>query len=208
MAPTPAADTGAVGDASAPGGPLVVLVTGRPGSGKSTLGTELARLLRVPFIARDDVRGGLFFTEGAWTDRPRRVPGAEQSAEAFLRAIETLAGLGVSCVAEYVVRRGRPSDLDRITAVARCVVLVATAGDARARVVRRNRADRLLNRRPVLDLLGFSSIEEHTADAVSRMELARREMQTEFDLPTLQVSTDGDVDPDLDAIVEFITRGA
>ena len=40
------------------------MVTGAPGSGKSTLGAELSRALRMPFIARDDVRGGLFFTAG------------------------------------------------------------------------------------------------------------------------------------------------
>jgi hypothetical protein len=40
------------------------LITGAPGTGKTTLGTELSRALQIPFLARD-VRRGLFFTNGA-----------------------------------------------------------------------------------------------------------------------------------------------
>jgi hypothetical protein len=98
--------------------PRVVLVTGDPGTGKSTLGRELSQALRVPFLARDDVRGGLFLATGAWSPHPRRVP--------------TLRGGGGGLPApgrghgdprgqlrrEYVVRRRRPAGLARIVAVA------------------------------------------------------------------------------------------
>ena len=48
----------------------LVLITGEPGSGKSTLADELSHSLRMPFFARDDVRGGLFFTVGSWSEQP------------------------------------------------------------------------------------------------------------------------------------------
>jgi predicted ATPase len=44
--------------------PRIVLDTGAPGSGKTTLRT--VRALHVPFLARGDVRRGLFFTTGAF----------------------------------------------------------------------------------------------------------------------------------------------
>ena len=114
-------------------------------------GAELARSLRIPFVARDDVRGGLFFTDGAWTPTPRRVPTSDEAVEALLQIVETTAGLGVSCVVEYVVRRGRPQDWARITAAADCVVLMTTCRDATSRFPHRAMNDALLNRRAVLD---------------------------------------------------------
>jgi predicted kinase len=54
--------------------PTVILMLGEPGSGKTELGTTLARALRVPFLARDDVRTGLYFTAGAWADRDHLRP--------------------------------------------------------------------------------------------------------------------------------------
>ena len=182
----------------------VVLLTGAPGSGKSTLGSELARSLRIPFIARDDVRGGLFFTDGAWTPNPRRVPTSDEAVETLLRMVESTAGLGVSCIVEYVVRRGRPGDWARITAAADCVVLLTTCRDAMSRFTHREMNDALLNRRPVLEALGHASIEDHTTRAVSRMESVVDDMRTDFDVPVLQVATDQGYQPSLDQIIEFI----
>jgi predicted kinase len=182
----------------------VVLLTGAPGSGKSTLGSELARSLRIPFIARDDVRGGLFFTDGAWTPNPRRVPTSDEAVETLLRMVESTAGLGVSCIVEYVVRRGRPGDWARITAAADCVVLLTTCRDAMSRFTHREMNDALLNRRPVLEALGHASIADHTTRAVSRMESVVDDMRTDFDVPMMRVATDQGYQPSLDQIIEFI----
>ncbi|HKE77324.1 MAG TPA: AAA family ATPase [Acidimicrobiales bacterium] len=183
--------------------PRVVLITGTPGSGKSTLGTALAGALRVPFLARDDVRGGLFLTAGAWGHRPARVPPPDEAVEAFLRLVETAASLGVSCVAEYVVRRHRPADLRRLTVAADCVAVVTECRDALDRAARRGRADRLLNRRPVLDALGYATVDDHTAAAAARMGSVAGAMRVDLGLPTLRVATDDGYEPGLDAIVEF-----
>ncbi len=187
--------------------PRITVITGEPGSGKSLLGAKLSRALRVPFIARDDVRGGLFLTAGAWGAQPRAVPTADEAVEAFLRIVESTAGLGVSCIVEYVVRRGRPDDLERLTAVADCRVLHTRCRDATERVARRNTSDRLLNRKPVLDALGYATIDEHTSDAVARMRSVTDEMRTDFDLPVLPVDTDEGYEPGLDVIIDFIVGG-
>jgi predicted kinase len=187
------------------GGPArVVLITGEPGSGKTTLGLELARTIRVPFIARDDVRAGLFFTAGGWSAKPTGVPTAQHAVETFLRIVENVAGLGVSCVVEYVVRRGQADDLRRIEAVADCVVLHTWCADALERFVRRNTADPLVNRQPVLDALGYETIRDHTAAAAERMRSVAREMRRDFDLPVMSVNTDDGYNPDMGQIVDFV----
>lgn len=188
--------------------PRLVLITGEPGSGKSVLGTELGRALRVPFIARDDVRGGLFFTEGAWSETPRRVPPPAEAVEALLQVVETMAGLGVSCVVEYVIRQARQHDLERLQAVADCVVLFLSCGEARNRLVRRSQSDRLLNRPALLDALGFASIDDHIEAAVWHADRVIDEMRTEFDLPTMRVATDHGYEPDLDQIIDFVIQRA
>jgi hypothetical protein len=140
------------------------LITGEPGSGKSVLGATLSRALRVPFIARDDVRGGLFFTAGAWSPQPRRVP----------------------------------------TPDADCRVLHTSCRDAPERLARRIASDRLLNRRPVLEALGYMTNDEHTNDATARMRSVTDQMQTDFDLPVLEVNTDDGYEPGLDVIIDFL----
>jgi predicted kinase len=182
-----------------------VLITGVPGSGKSTLARRLSHLLRIPYLARDDVRGGLFFTEGAWSDVLERVPSAEEAVDVFLATAEQLLTRGVSCVLEYVVRGHRPGDLDRITAVADCVVVTTACADPTARLRDRNGADRLIANPAVLRAAGLASVAEHTDMAVRRMAAVAQEMRTDFPLPTLQVDTTHGYRPDIEAILAFVT---
>lgn len=185
--------------------PRVVLVTGAPGSGKTSLGTRLARELRVPFLARDDVRGGLMFTAGAWTDEMDGVPSADDAVEAFLQTVEGLLGRGVSLVAEYVVRTHRPEDLERLMAAGDCMVLVTSCDDALGRVTRRNSADPLVARPAFLRAAGFATVDEHTEAVVARMRQVEREMRVDFPVPTLIVDTSGRDEPDLGPLVRFVT---
>lgn len=118
--------------------------------------------------------------------------------------VETTAGLGASCVVEYVIRQGRPQDRARITAAADCVVLMTTCRDAMSRFTHREMNDALLNRRPILEALGHVSIGDHTTEAVSRMESVVDEMRTDLDVPVLRVATDREDQPRLDQIIDFI----
>ena len=71
--------TAVAGDARRP---LVVLLVGEPGSGKTTLGRALSEALHLPFLARDQVRRGLFFTAGAWSAAPGEVPPSDEERAA------------------------------------------------------------------------------------------------------------------------------
>ena len=175
--------------------PRVVLLTGEPGSGKTGLGLELARALHVPFLARDQVRRGLYLT-GASHDAAAPLPTPEGAVEVFLRLVEAMVGNGVSCIVEYVVRSHRPEDLDRLTAIADCVVVQTWCADAPARRARRDREDPMRR--------GESEAVE--ADRAERMAQVTREMQQTFDLPVLRVRTDDGYDPALGTILSFAVR--
>jgi predicted kinase len=47
------------------GPPLLVVVTGMPSSGKTTIATALAERLRLPLVAKDDLKESLFETLGS-----------------------------------------------------------------------------------------------------------------------------------------------
>ncbi len=185
--------------------PTIVLITGAPGSGKSTLGRQVALRLRLPFIARDDIRGGLLFTAGAWSDRLERIPPGDEAVEAFLGVAESLLVNGVSCVVEYVIRRHRPDDFDRIAALGDCVVIITSCTDPMVRVRERNLSDRLVSSPPVLEAAGFSSIEQHTEALVARMRGVTGEIRVDFPVPVLAVDTDDGYRPSLDDITSFVT---
>jgi predicted kinase len=77
--------------------PMVLIITGPPASGKSTLGRELAQKLGLPFLGKDVFKEILFDHLG-WSDREwsRRLGAASmdllyQSAAALLQAGQSVA---------------------------------------------------------------------------------------------------------------------
>jgi predicted kinase len=85
--------------------PLLVVVTGPPAAGKTTIARELAARLRVPLIAKDSIKEALFDALGtgdlAWSQRL-----GEATYLAMLALAEGSAAAGASVVLEANFVRG------------------------------------------------------------------------------------------------------
>lgn len=79
--------------------PYLVVITGRPGSGKTTLAGELSRAACLPVISRDRLKEGYVRTMGV---PDSRLPGDVNRivTELFFETIEKLIDGGVSLIAE------------------------------------------------------------------------------------------------------------
>lgn len=78
--------------------PLLVVVAGRPGAGKTTLAHALARIIRCPAICRDEVKEGYVRTFGAAT--VDHTAAARAVYNSFFATVETMLASQVSLIAE------------------------------------------------------------------------------------------------------------
>lgn len=167
--------------------PALIVVTGRPGAGKTTLAHALARAVRCPAVCRDEIKEGLVCTSGdAGGDIQRR------ATDAFFDTLALLLGRGVTVVAEAAFQdRVWAPRLEPLRAVARVRVVLCEVHPelARARQAARGLAD--------------------PARARFHPEGAGRDRATgsydppRLDVPTLRVDTSDGYRPAFDAIVEF-----
>ncbi|MHB8643850.1 MAG: AAA family ATPase [Gaiellaceae bacterium] len=79
--------------------PLLVVVTGAPGAGKTTLARSLSAELQLPLLAKDDVKEALFDALGAGGLERSNELGAASFEVLFRLTARTLES-GVSCIVE------------------------------------------------------------------------------------------------------------
>jgi hypothetical protein len=79
--------------------PLLVLIGGAPGSGKSTLGRLVSDTLQIPHVNADLVRRGINYTFGHMVSDPGNWP-------AFYETVSNLPRRRVSVVMDMTMRRG------------------------------------------------------------------------------------------------------
>ena len=79
--------------------PKLVIVTGRPGSGKTTLSKELGKLLHLPVVNRDEIKEGYVNT---FNIRHDQLPEDSNKivSDVFFETIELLLSRKVSVIAE------------------------------------------------------------------------------------------------------------
>jgi len=170
--------------------PTLIIVSGRPGSGKTTLAHMLASSLSCPLIARDEIYDGLlrtFANHPKLADKDRLTKSA---FETFFRAIGLLLSNDVTLVAEAAFQNERwRIGLEPLIALAdmRLIHCTVSSEISRQRVIDRSR--------------GKQSVPDPAADTP----VIRPFEPLSLPIPSLSVDTTDEYDPRLDEIVAFIT---
>lgn len=178
--------------------PTLVVVSGPPGSGKTTLAHEVARAIGCPAICRDEIKEGMVHARGAFDPRV----GDELTHATFplfFELIELLLKARVTVVAEaaFQDRLWRPQ-LERLAPLANVRIIHCVVDGQTAYARRLERAERS----PVHAI--------HMDAAAIRADPAAAQRHDEFVFPTfpgapvIRVSTSDGYHPRLDAITAFL----
>lgn len=181
--------------------PTLAVVSGGPGTGKTTLAHELARALGCPAIIRDEIKQGMVSSHPGYQsggDDPLNYP----TLGAFFGTLKVLLKSGVTLVAEaaFQDRLWRPN-LEPLTGLAHLRVIRCTteADVAHDRIVQRAKEDAHRAAHGDQGLLQAISDGEHSLDSWVPISL---------DVPTLTVDTSDGYQPGLDALANFIRASA
>ncbi|MFF4906083.1 AAA family ATPase [Streptomyces sp. NPDC001260] len=175
--------------------PALIVVSGPPGSGKTTLAHELARLVGCPAVCRDEIKEGMVHAT------PGFVPGpgdelSTRTLPTFFGVLELLLRAGVTTVAEaaFQDRLWRPG-LRPLLGLADIRVVHCRA-DARVVLDRRRRRLRDDPRRSAHGERSHDDPAQHARDydAFDRVSL---------DVPSIEVDTTRGYAPALDEIAAF-----
>lgn len=177
--------------------PTLVVVSGGPGTGKTTLAHELAGALGCPAIIRDEIKQGMVMSHPGYQsggDDPLNYP----TLDAFFGVLKTLLEAGVTLVAEaaFQDRLWRPN-LEPLTGLAPLRVIRCTtqADVAHGRIVQRAKEDAHRAAHGDQDLLEAIAAGEHSLDSW---------MPISLDVPTLTVDTSDGYQPGLEDIADFV----
>ncbi|QFG23726.1 AAA family ATPase [Actinomadura sp. WMMB 499] len=180
--------------------PTLTVVSGGPGTGKTTLAHELAQTLGCPAIIRDEIKQGMVLSTPGYQaggDDPLNHP----TLDAFFSVLRTLLSAGVTVVAEaaFQDRLWRPN-LEPLTALAdlRVIRCTVNAASAHERITRRARESAHRAAHGDLDLLKAIANGQHSLDSWEPIRM---------DVPTLLVDTTDGYQPTIPNIGAFATGG-
>lgn len=172
--------------------PLVVYVSGSPGSGKTTLAKLLSERLYVPHVSSDLIHGGIAYSHNTLS--------REMTLhEVFVPLLITLCHQGVSFVVDQVLQRGISEHdiIDKIKPYATVVNVHTQTADPIGRYVARIKSSSVPHiQRRQKDLLDRAVYHESN--------LANTNDPLDLGVASIVVNTDHDYAPDIENIVQFI----
>ena len=176
--------------------PLLVVVTGSPASGKSTLAHLLAHKINCPLLSRDELKEGLINTlrtSHSQLDSPVDL----HVYETFFETIELLISKGTSLVVEaaFQDKLWRPKLLSLLPNATVKIIICKT----NLELIKTRFANRLSNDPGREKFHGDQSLNaEQIASLIDNYKPVNMEVAT------LEVDTSHDYDPDMEEMINFI----
>lgn len=179
--------------------PKLIIVTGRPGSGKTTLSKELSKTLYLPLVVGDEIKEGYVNTFNVKHDQlgedTNRIV-----TEVFFKNIELLLTCNISLIIEAAFQHQVwQSKIEHLKKLAIIMVIICECGDkvAAQRHCSRGVSD------PQREYYHGDSQVAHFKKTGEILPPAHYEAPT-LNVPTLKVSTLDGYNPTLEVIIERI----
>jgi predicted kinase len=179
--------------------PLLVVVTGRPGSGKTTLAHTLASQIGCPVICRDEIKEGFVNTmqsshESLGQDVNREI------YNTFFETLEFLLSKQITLLAEAAFQHNLWAlPLERLSHLSQIKIIICVVDPhlARSRFIQRGLADP--NRLRFHGDWGVRAVREG-------IEVPLKDYDPPLlSIPTLRVDTSDGYSPSLDDVVDWLT---
>jgi predicted kinase len=179
----------------------LVIVSGTPGSGKTTLAHALARSIPCPAICRDEIKEGMTHAEGPGFQGGPGDPLTQRTFPLFFEVVTLLVGAGVTLVAEAAFQDGRwRQGLEPLARLAHLRIIRCRV-DAAASFERA--AARAAGGEGRVRAHGDSTIGKGVEDWARAFESFEH---LSLPVPSIDVDTTDGYEPNLEEVLDFINR--
>jgi predicted kinase len=181
--------------------PTLVVVSGPPGSGKTTLAHALAKAIPCPAICRDEIKEGMAHAAGPDFQGGHSDPLTQRTYPLFFDVVTLLVKAGVTVVAEAAFQDGRWSDgLEPLRELADLRIIRCGVDPA---VSFERAAARAAGSDSRLKAHGDSTIGKGIEDWARTFESFEH---VSTPAPSIEVDTTDGYEPSLEQIVDFVNQ--